>query len=147
MANFYDKGLTFQCQGCHYCCSTEPGFVFLSQDDLTRASRYLKLSEDAFIANYCRKVPQGLGFYKISLIEKKNYDCIFLTEKGCSIYPARPSQCKTYPFWPEIMKNEEAWKKEGEGCPGFGKGGCVTKKEIERNLQEHANNIHLLRRF
>jgi len=39
--------------------------------------------------------------------------CIFLQDdKTCSIYEARPVQCRTYPFWPRIMKSREAWRQE-----------------------------------
>ena len=31
---FYEKGLAFECQGCGYCCSSEPGYVFLSEKDI-----------------------------------------------------------------------------------------------------------------
>ena len=37
------------------------------------------------------------------------YDCVFLKEdpergrKTCSIYPVRPLQCRTWPFWPENL--------------------------------------------
>lgn len=134
MSCFYKKGLTFECQGCNYCCSCEPGFVFLSQEDLDKLSAHFSLSQEEFINTYCRKVDIGIG-YRISLLEKDNYDCIFLTEKGCACYESRPLQCKTYPFWPSITKSKETWDEESKGCPGFNKGKKVKKSEIEKNLK------------
>lgn len=135
MSNIIKKGLSFQCQGCNYCCSVEPGFVFLSQDDLDRLSDHFSLSQEVFIEKYCRKVDIGIG-YRISLLEKDNYDCIFLTKKGCSCYEARPLQCKTYPFWPSIVESKESWETEGQSCPGIGKGEKkITKAKIEKNLE------------
>ena len=73
-----------------------------------------------------------------------NHDCIFLTgipveptaarelEPGeavpltrrvCGIYPVRPLQCRTWPFWPENLINESAWKRAARGCPGMDRGG------------------------
>ena len=133
MGCFYDKGLKFSCQGCSYCCSSEPGYVFLSQDDLTRMSEGLGLSEDEFIRIYCRKVDMG-AFEMISLLEKDNYDCIFLTENGCKAYPFRPLQCSTYPFWAHILESREDWENEAKSCPGINKGQLHSKKEIEACL-------------
>ncbi len=46
--------------------------------------------------------------------------CIFLNDgKKCSIYGARPMQCQTYPWWPELMR-EDVWALEGaEVCEGI----------------------------
>jgi len=108
---FYDKGLHFECQCCNYCCSTEK-----------------------FIDTYCRYVDMG-AFKMLSLKEKENYDCIFLCEKGCTMYKARPRQCMTYPFWAHVLESEETWNEEAKACPGIGKGRLYTKKEIEEKLQ------------
>jgi Fe-S-cluster containining protein len=45
--------------------------------------------------------------------------CIFLGEDGkeCSIYEARPIQCRTYPFWPRLLENPESWEAEGVLAP------------------------------
>lgn len=135
MNSIYKKGLHFQCQGCNYCCSVEPGFVFLSQNDLDKLVKHFSLDQETFINKYCRKVDIGIG-YRISLLEKDNFDCIFLTEKGCSCYEDRPLQCKTYPFWPSIVDSEESWLEEGKSCPGIGKGDTkITRAKIEKNLE------------
>lgn len=40
--------------------------------------------------------------------------CVFLEPDGkqCSIYEARPVQCRTYPFWPTIMESMQSWDSE-----------------------------------
>ena len=39
--------------------------------------------------------------------------CTFLNPIGqCSIYDVRPIQCRTYPFWPSILKNKQTWEEE-----------------------------------
>ena len=136
MRSFYEKGLLFTCiEGCNYCCSCEPGYVFLSQEDLQRLCVFTALSEEQFIATYCRRVSMG-SFSMISLLEKENYDCIFLTEKGCSVYEARPLQCSTYPFWQHILEDQESWDAESKSCPGIGKGRLYTKEEIDALLRK-----------
>ena len=52
--------------------------------------------------------------YKLAL-----QDCIFLKDKLCTIYPVRPLQCSTYPWWPSLM-DPISWGIEGaEVCEGF----------------------------
>lgn len=131
---FYDKGLKFECQMCRYCCSSEPGYVYLTKDDIEKAASLLSVSFDEFISRYCRLVDFG-SYSLVSLQETPDYDCIFLSPHGCTIYNARPLQCRTYPFWKNVMESEEAWINEGKSCPGIGKGKLVPKKEIERRLK------------
>ncbi len=132
---FYDKGLRFECQMCQYCCSVEPGYVYLTKDDIENASMLLGISFSEFVDKYCRYVDFG-AYYLVSLQERENYDCVFLTPHGCGIYQARPLQCRTYPFWKNVLQDEESWKREGESCPGIGKGRAIPKKEIERRLKK-----------
>jgi len=118
--------------------------VFLSQTDLTRLSKHLLITEEACIVTYCRYVPMG-SFKMISLTEHKNYDCIFLTEKGCSVYEGRPEQCRTYPFWSSIVEDKAAWEAEMTSCPGMGKGRLYTKKEIEKLLGDRIGNDPIMK--
>ena len=136
---FYDSGLSFQCQRCLYCCSSEPGYVFLSDKDIENASSVLGVSKEEFIDIYCRYVDYG-SYYMVSLKEKDNYDCIFLSKEGCRIYEGRPTQCRTYPFWKSIMESRANWEEEKKSCPGIGKGCMVSKEEIEANLKRNSEN-------
>lgn len=46
-------------------------------------------------------------------LKRKEGACIFLDQGGqCSIYDVRPVQCSTYPFWPSLLRNKEAWENE-----------------------------------
>ena len=47
--------------------------------------------------------------------------CVFLAEDGrsCSIYSQRPVQCRTYPWWPKTLENEDAWLLEQGNCEGI----------------------------
>lgn len=136
---FYDKGLNFECQGCNYCCSSEPGYVFLSENDIKRLSEGLSMDRQSFIDTYCRTVDMG-AFKMISLLEKDNYDCIFLQGGGCKVYPYRPTQCQTYPFWAHVLEDQSSWDEESKSCPGINKGKLYTKKEIEAKLKQRVGN-------
>lgn len=115
---WYAEGLRFECTQCGNCCSGAPGYVWLTTDDMQRMADYLKLSFDEFTRTYVRRVGN-----RFSLTEKFNYDCTFLTRKdgkiGCSIYPVRPTQCRTWPFWDDNLKAPNAWERASTRCPGM----------------------------
>jgi len=144
MPCFYDKGLGFECQGCGHCCADEPGYVFLSKQDLDNLTKETGTTLDEFINTYCRKVDMG-PFYMVTLLEKENYDCIFLSDRGCKVYNARPVQCRTYPFWEDLVESKENWDREAIQCPGMNKGQLHTKKEIEQKVRQRvANSPYLI---
>ena len=132
---FYENGLKFECQRCSACCRHDPGYVFLTVNDLSKLSGVTGLSDKDFLEKYCRIVDLG-GFKRISLIERKNYDCIFWKESGCELYEARPVQCRTFPFWISNLEDEADWKNLAESCPGVGKGDFISKEEIEKRIAE-----------
>jgi Fe-S-cluster containining protein len=71
-----------------------------------------------------------------TLREKLNGDCVFYDrEKGCTIYPVRPPQCRTWPFWESNVVTPEAWEKTCAVCPGSGKGELIPVEEITRRLK------------
>jgi Fe-S-cluster containining protein len=51
--------------------------------------------------------------------------CPFLLEAGCSIHPAKPTQCRIFPFWPELVESKREWQKTARYCPGIGKGPLI----------------------
>lgn len=132
---FYKNGLDFECQRCSYCCRHEPGYVFLSERDLSALLAETGLKRDAFIERYCTWV--DIGFFKrLSLTEKPNNDCIFWSEAGCGVYHARPLQCRSYPFWVQVVESEQSWREEGKSCPGIGRGKRHSAEEINQWLEK-----------
>lgn len=131
---FYRDGLHFECQRCSNCCRHEPGFVFLSYNDLKRLESGTGLSRSEFVSEYCRGVYIH-GAYRLSLVEKENYDCIFWTPEGCKVYEHRPLQCRSYPFWPENLENRQRWDALRIACPGVNRGPLHLYEEIEEWLR------------
>jgi uncharacterized protein len=110
----------FACQpGCIRCCDQE-GFVYLSEDDLARAAEFTGMTPKAFEAKYVYRTKNELRFRK-----PREKQCPFLEGHGCSIHPAKPTQCRTFPFWPEIVERKATWLKTGQYCPGIGKGELI----------------------
>jgi Fe-S-cluster containining protein len=139
-APFYKEGLRFSCKQCSHCCRHEPGYVYLSENDLTNLLQWFNLKKEDFIANYCRVVPYYDGTEVLCLKEKKNCDCIFW-DNGCKAYKARPVQCSTYPFWNFIIKNKDTWEEEATQCPGINSGELHNSQEIEIAMRLHRDNF------
>ena len=128
---FWSGGIRFECQGSGKCCTSRGsfGFVYLSLEDRRRMARHFNLRTSSFTQKYCEKTG---GLYHLK--ESKG-DCRFLKGTSCSVYHARPAQCRTWPFWPENM-NARSWNREvTKFCPGVGKGPVHTEKEIEAHLK------------
>ncbi|MDC7246292.1 MAG: YkgJ family cysteine cluster protein [Sphaerochaetaceae bacterium] len=144
MECFYEDGLAFTClPGCRYCCAVEPGFVFLSMNDLQRLCSFTQKPVKDFVAEFCIKVPMGSHHY-LSLKERDNHDCIFLGEKGCTVYESRPVQCSTYPFWAHVLSSGKSWEEEKKWCPGIGKGVLHSKEKIDEQLSLRKENQPLI---
>jgi Fe-S-cluster containining protein len=104
--------------------------VWVRRLEIAAISRFLRLSAEEFMERYVRQV---LGDY--SLRELGNGDCVFWSPKGCEIYEARPTQCRTFPFWREYVRSPEAWKQAGRRCPGVNKGRLYSAAEITRLVE------------
>lgn len=138
---WWTDGLRFECTRCHACCRHDPGYVFLSRDDANRLASHLGLEVEAFLETYCRCVDLGSGPV-YSLKEKPNFDCVFW-DQGCTVYAARPVQCRTYPFWGKVVSTEWSWKREGQFCPGIDRGPLMTAERIRELLDQMAANTPL----
>ena len=130
---FYGEGLRFSCTRCSACCRHEPGYVFLSKNDLKLLAEALKMNYNDIVENYCRWVSSPDGEKQLSLREKPGFDCIFWQD-GCTVYNARPLQCRTFPFWKSTLSSKKAW--ENQICPGIGNGTLHRAEYIENCLAE-----------
>lgn len=131
---WWSKGIKFECQGSGKCCTSRGGygFVYLTLTDRKRFAKFFKIRTAEFTKKFCTK---SHGLWHLNE-DKENPDCMFLIKNRCSVYEARPTQCRTWPFWPEVM-NPKAWVKEVINyCPGVGKGKNVSAQEIKKTLLE-----------
>ncbi len=125
-------GLRFTCTECGQCCTGEPGYVYVTDEEIAAIARLLDVPEDEFRARATRPAPGGT-----SLKERANGDCIFLRGTRCLVYEARPTQCRTYPFWPANLASAEAWNAAAADCPGIGEGRRWTADEILARARPH----------
>ncbi|MBP7552280.1 MAG: YkgJ family cysteine cluster protein [Spirochaetes bacterium] len=136
------KNLDFSCQRCSNCCRLEPGAVFLTQEDAENISEILNLSLNDFLTKYCREIYKG-EIPVVALKEKKNYDCI-LWNNGCTVYNARPIQCRTYPYWPYIVESKEYIDLEKRRCKGIGIKGDLTLEEKIKLYELEENSKYMI---
>ncbi|HTV47391.1 MAG TPA: YkgJ family cysteine cluster protein [Phycisphaerae bacterium] len=127
---WYSQGLRFRCTQCGNCCGGSPGYVWVTPENMRQIADYLKLDFEDFTHRHVRHFKQGY-----SLIEKPNYDCIFLERTGgkatCRIYPVRPAQCRTWPFWKQNLKSETSWTRAAQTCPGI-RDATAPRYELEQ---------------
>lgn len=134
---WYANGLHFECQpDCHKCCKKE-GIVVLtpprSKDhhQEEQIADHLGVARDEFREKFVHTDPVN-GSY---LEDGPEGGCPFLCGSGCSVYTVRPRQCRTYPFWPEVVKSRALWEKEAAFCPGINKGRFYSREEIEERSE------------
>jgi len=129
---WYRDGLRFECSGCGNCCSGEPGYVFATLEEIDKIAAHLGREKEGLDSEHVRRVGR-----RYSLTEDKTTgDCCFLrrTEGGkrtCAIYPVRPLQCRTWPFWSLNLESKKAWAEAAEECPGISTGPLVDYVQIE----------------
>lgn len=126
---FFDKGIKFQCTQCGTCCTGEPGIVYVDQDEAAGIASFLDITVEVLTERMLDPFKDGY-----TAREAEQGRCIFY-ENGCVIYPVRPIQCVTFPFWFQNMRSIVAWNDARLRCPGIGQGRCFTKEEIISMIQ------------
>lgn len=130
--NFYSAGIRFECTGCGQCCKTRGSYsyIYVTLEERRRLATHLRMKTAAFTRRYCEKTA---GLFHLREPAK---DCAFLQGERCSVYEARPGQCRTWPFWPENM-SRTVWANEVKrDCPGVGVGRLYSVAEIEAHLAD-----------
>ncbi len=106
------------CESCGgKCCRGESGYIWAKRDEILAMADYLDMELDEFAQSYLRKVGHRYSLREKALSED-DYACIFFdeTKERCTIYPVRPRQCRTFPFWEQFKNNEDEVRRE---CPGI----------------------------
>ncbi|MBQ9371084.1 MAG: YkgJ family cysteine cluster protein [Thermoguttaceae bacterium] len=129
---WYSEGLRFGCKQCGRCCGGgSPGYVWTSDEEIQALAKAMGLSRSEFELHFIRLIT---GRRK-SLLERKNYDCVLLASDGkrCSVYNARPVQCRTWPFWDQNVATPTDWARAAKHCPGCNNpnGKLYSQQEID----------------
>lgn len=133
---FYLKTpIRFQCTGCGKCCTgDENAYVAVSAKEQDRIIRYLDISRAWFRRRYLHRFDDG----DIAVAMDADGRCPFLgRDNGCRIYPVRPRQCRTYPYWDEILHSRRAWNRESRHCEGIHQGPVIPLQKIQTELKRN----------
>ena len=98
------------------CCTGESGYIYVNKTEMERLADFLKIDVEALKRDYLYK-----SGYKYSIKEREregSFECIFYdaAQDGCTVYAARPVQCRTFPFWDYYKTRVDELKQE---CPGI----------------------------
>ncbi len=119
--------MRFACiPGCTVCCS-EPGFVYLTEDDLVHAAAHLGVTPAEFEARYVYRTRHLLRLRK-----SRGVQCPFLRESGCALHPDKPTQCLVFPLWPEVIDDASV----AHYCPGIGRGRVISREQMRRAAEQ-----------
>ncbi|HHO75096.1 MAG TPA: YkgJ family cysteine cluster protein [Deltaproteobacteria bacterium] len=121
---FFDKGICFECTNCGSCCTGEPGIIYVNEQEISAIAEFSEVSREIFVQRCLYSFQDSF-----SIQETADGRCIFY-ENGCAIYPVRPMQCRTFPFWFQNMRSVRAFEDVALKCPGIGKGPLYSKDTI-----------------
>lgn len=131
-------GVRFECTKCGECCTTrgEYAYVYVTEDEAVALAEHLGLP----LAEFKRRhtFVDGDGWRQLAFEGDR---CVFLTEtNGCAVYPARPVQCRTFPFWRGMLRGGQ-WTREARRlCEGVGQGRLYSIQEVASRMQEYAES-------
>lgn len=55
----------------------------------------------------------------------------------CQVHDHKPVQCRTWPFWEELLESPETYEAEVRNfCPGSRSGKRISADEIRRQMKE-----------
>ena len=134
---WYVAGLHFECAQCGNCCAgPASGYIWVTRPEIEIIAEFLKISTGQLRRDYLRRV--GL---RTTIIEQPSTrDCIFLRKmegrKKCIIYPVRPKQCRSWPFWSSNLSGPDAWNVAAQKCPGINRDRLYQLEEINRIKRE-----------
>jgi len=126
--------LHFECVGCGDCCSgPEEGYIWITKPEIEFLANHFGTTLEQVKKKYLKRI----GFKHSIKEDRSTKDCIFLASeqdgcRGCMIYPVRPNQCRTWPFWSFNLHTPDQWNMAAVRCPGINRGRFYSFEEIEQ---------------
>lgn len=118
MADLSDFPFTFDqsaCADCRGACCRWGGYVWVTEGDIQAMAEIMNLELESFANQYVKA-----AYGRLSLQERLRegeHHCAMFDPYNCRclVYPARPEQCRTFPFWEAYQENFQELLKL---CPG-----------------------------
>ena len=148
---WYKDGLRFECTQCGACCQAD-GVVHLTQDDLLRLTALLfpDMVDDGTAGRWLVKRPSKRDVEAVeacamtyttggagrTLLRTGNRCALQADDGKCKAQAAKPTQCRTFPFWELTVDCPDAWAALAQICPGVNQGRLYKAHEIEQRVAE-----------
>jgi uncharacterized protein len=129
------NGLRFECTQCGQCCTArgEYAHVYLNPEEARELADELGLPLREFRRRYTFKDEYGYTQLRFD-----DSTCVFL-ERGtnrCTVYASRPTQCRTFPFWRDLVADGR-WTEDARSlCEGVGRGATHRPEDVEVRMRE-----------
>lgn len=124
--------LRFECTQCGLCCTARGDYahVYVDEKECKSLARFLRLSLQDLKRRFTFVDDDGWRQLRF-----EQGGCVFLDAKGrCRVYLARPSQCRTFPFWPELIRRDRWTRHARRLCEGVGRGPGFSSREVRERL-------------
>ena len=108
----HDISRIFQCRQCGHCCHGETT-VSLNERDLSRLIRFLRLEREEVFRRYLRVTGKTV---QMQIVDGH---CIFYTNSGCAVHPAKPWRCRQWPLHESILSDPANLSAIRDSCPGL----------------------------
>lgn len=125
----------FECLRCGTCCYGDGG-IFLDEGEIRRIARFLGLSAEGFVTEYCET---RIG--RVSIRTGPDRYCVFHhKEKQCLIHPVTPRSCALWPFYPANLRDRDTWNLAKGACPGINPD-CPFEEFVRQGKREILDRI------
>ena len=79
---------------------------------------HLALDVAEFVARF--DVRRDEGAEQLTIKTAEGQGCPLLQpDGGCSVHPVKPHQCRSWPFWDEMLDDAQRWSQARAFCPGL----------------------------
>lgn len=134
MKRWFDSSVAFACTACGKCCKSRNTRVFVNPSEVEELATAKSVPVPEFLRKFTDTLIDSNGRSLVTLKgHPKKPQCIFLEGNACTVYNVRPTQCRTYPFWPQHMIGAAEWRAEAVNCEGIvlsGTGVTVKDEDI-----------------
>lgn len=135
------RPFTFACHRCGRCCTAGEGYVFLDTGEASSMAAALGMEPDVFRRLHVREVQHPRTGERVEALREEaalpagNGRCSLLSGSNeCRVYDARPEHCRTFPYWPSVMEDEQGFEIAQGVCPGIEE--HVSRERWEAAFQE-----------
>ncbi|MCX8228655.1 MAG: YkgJ family cysteine cluster protein [Planctomycetota bacterium] len=131
---WWADGLPFTCQQSGKCCHARGDYawVYVGWPERERLAQALQITPEEFTQKYTITDAQGARILRFV-----DGHCIFLEDAACQVHDHKPVQCRTWPFWEELLESPETYEAEVRNfCPGSRSGKRISADEIRRQMKE-----------